>query len=67
MALSRQQQFQQHYKHHLSNIRKETAVYVGDTITAYRGNTTGERSRKRVRELAREIARQAMRYEAMSS
>jgi hypothetical protein len=53
--------FQQFYKHQLGEIRKQVAVYGDDGhITAYKGNTTDMRARKRIRALAREVARLAM-------
>lgn len=67
MKISRQVRFQQHFAGQMAELRKQTAKWSGDTITAYKGNTTGERARKLLRRLAREAARQIMRKEAANA
>lgn len=65
--LSRQQRFQIHYKQQYRMIIGEVGIVNSkgtDVPTiAYKGNTTGDRSRKLMRKYAREAARQAMRAE----
>lgn len=57
---SRPQHFLYHFRGQLALIRSEVASYSNGTITGYKGNTTGVRSRKKVRQYAREQARQLM-------
>lgn len=65
MELSRPQRFRNHFERAILEIRREVANFDGVTIKAYRGNTSGERSRKQVRKFAKEAARGEMRREAM--
>lgn len=58
MTLSRNQLFRHHYNLQYAHLQKQVAVYgVRGNIIAYKGNTTGERSRTVLRRLARETAR----------
>jgi hypothetical protein len=66
MELSRPQRFRNHFERAILEIRREVATFDGETILGYRGNTTGERSRKQVRKFAKEAARGAMRREAIA-
>jgi hypothetical protein len=60
MKISDQQRFQECVRQQMAELRKQTANWNGTSITAYRGNPTGIRSRKLLRKLAREAARQIM-------